>query len=262
MSSPVCHFKPRFPVLSHFVLWPFLDSSSPHPQPSWTVRHIHLSHQSSLDVVFPAVIGVWFLFCFWMQVLVFVYMERHIFGFVPISLSDPDHTAMVIHPFHSSAGVPTGKEFSSYMAGLDMLPSLPSAELSHCSTLKGLKWEIRTGVRMGKVHLSASASAENRCIISSVAVHSASYIWFNLSMKEVILMAAVGSDFPSPQCMAEIPCLALNKLGIKSTSASQSPSRAHEHASQQLSPHRGGSYFFLNSTQLRNQHLPWIPREQ
>lgn len=85
-----------------------------------------------------------------MQVLVFVYIQRHIFGFVPISLSDPDHTALVIHPFHSSAGVPTGKELSSYMVGLDTLPSLPSAELSHCSTLKGLRWDIGTGVRLEK----------------------------------------------------------------------------------------------------------------
>lgn len=79
----------------------------------------------------------------------FVYIERHGFGFVPISLSDPDHTAMVIHPIHSSVGVPTGK-FSFYLAGLDMLPSFPFAELSHCSILKGLRWEIRTSVRMGK----------------------------------------------------------------------------------------------------------------
>lgn len=64
-----------------------------------------------------------------MQVLEFVYIERHSFGFVPISLSDPDHTAIVIHPFHSSAGVPTGKEFSLYMAGLDMVPSFPFAAL-------------------------------------------------------------------------------------------------------------------------------------
>lgn len=81
-------------------------------------------------------------------------------------------------------------------------------------------------------------------------------------MKEITPVGAVGSDFPPPPCMAEMPCLALNKLGIKSNTASQSPARAHEQGSQQLSPHRGGSYFFLNSTQLRNQHLPWIPREQ
>lgn len=68
---------------------------------------------------------------------------------MPISLSDPDHTAIVIHPFHSSADAPTGKEFSSYMAGLDMLPSLLFAELSHCSVLKELRWEIRSGARMG-----------------------------------------------------------------------------------------------------------------
>lgn len=222
MSSPVCHFKPHFPLLSHFVPWPFLDSSSPHPQPSWTVRHIYLSHQSSLDVVFPAVIGLLFVFCFWMQVLVFVYIDRHSFGFVPVSLSDPDHAAIVIHPFHSSAGVPTGKRFSSYMAGLDMLPSFPYAELSHCSTLKELRWQIRN--EDGKVQHSAFASAENRRVIFSIAVHSAS--WFNLSMKEVIPVGAVSSDFPSPPCMAEIPCPALNKLGMESTAASQSPARA------------------------------------
>lgn len=111
-----------------------------------------------------------------------------------------------------------------------------------------------------KVQHSAFASAENRCVIFPIAVHGAS--WFNLSNKEVISMGAVGSDFSLPLCMAEIPCPALNKLGIKSTTASHSPARAHQHGSQQLSPHRGGSYFFLNSTQLRNQHLPWIPREQ
>lgn len=149
MSSSVCHFKPHFPVLSHFVLWPFLDSSSPHPQPSWTVRHIHVSHQSPLDVVFPAVIGLLFAFCFWMQVLVFVYIERHNFGFEPVSLSDPDHTAMVIQPFHLS-DCSHWQGVSSYMVWLDMLPSLPFAELSHCSTLKGLRWEIRTGVRSRK----------------------------------------------------------------------------------------------------------------
>lgn len=36
------------------------------------------------------------LYCFWIKVLVFDYIERYIFGFVPISLSDPDYTALVI----------------------------------------------------------------------------------------------------------------------------------------------------------------------
>lgn len=78
----------------------------------------------------------------------FDYIERYIFGVVPISLSDPDHTALVICLFHSTASFPTVKELSSYMVGLDMLPSLPSAELSHCSTLEGLRLGIGTGVRM------------------------------------------------------------------------------------------------------------------
>ena len=69
----------------------------------------------------------------------FDYIERYIFAFVSISLSNPDHTALVISLFRFSASIPTVKEFSSYMVGLDMPPSLPSAELSCCSTLEGLR---------------------------------------------------------------------------------------------------------------------------
>lgn len=56
----------------------------------------------------------------------FDYIEIYTFGFVPISLSDPDHTALVIYLCHSSAGVPAAG-FSSYTVGLDVPPSLPKA---------------------------------------------------------------------------------------------------------------------------------------